>query len=336
MSQDVGRQSLFNGLKADNNAQVSVDNPVQLPQDHAPHGAFQIEWWYLTLLLENLQGEPFNYQFTLFKFARPEMQSNWGDGYVWMGHSSLHTKQAHYFSEKFAQQGTGVAGFEASPLQFFMDNWQWQGEQAEQLLPATLTSSAQEADINLHLSASNPYVLHGDQGVSFKTADGRYRSYYYSQPFIEASGQIVVNGLEHQVKGIGWYDHEWTSQLADEEALGWDWFSLHFDDGRKLMAFTMHVDNGDSYTTGTLIDAQGKTVTLGPDELNLKALETRQVVAREIPVSWSLSIPSFDIAITTSPFKAEQWNASRFAYYEGAISFTGSHNGKGFMELTGY
>lgn len=335
-AQDLPRQSLFGGMQADNRAKVSVGLPVSLPADHGPHWPYQIEWWYLTLLLENEQGEPFNYQFTLFKFARPDIASNWGEGYVWMAHSSLHTRKAHYFTEKFAQQGTGIAGYEPAPHRFYIDNWVLQSQSSSALFPAHLSSGTEEVTLSLQLAALKPYVKHGEQGVSLKTAEGKYRSYYYSQPFINAHGQITLNGKTQQVSGIGWYDHEWTSQLADQEALGWDWFSLHFDDGRKLMAFTMHVENRPSYTTGTLIDVNGGAVTLGPDALILEALATSQVAGREIPVSWSIRVPEQNIDITTTVFKTDQWNASRFPYYEGAISFSGSHAGKGFMELTGY
>ena len=131
-SQQDNRSSLFGGFKADNQAQVSIAQPVSLPADHAPHQGYQIEWWYLTLLLENDAGEPFNYQFTLFKFARPELASNWGEGIVWMGHSSLHTQTQHYFDEKFAQQGTGIASFSTAPVAFYIDNWQWQSKQQAQ------------------------------------------------------------------------------------------------------------------------------------------------------------------------------------------------------------
>ena len=335
-SQQDNRSSLFGGFKADNQAQVSIAQPVSLPADHAPHQGYQIEWWYLTLLLENDAGEPFNYQFTLFKFARPELASNWGEGIVWMGHSSLHTQAQHYFDEKFAQQGTGIASFSTAPVAFYIDNWQWQSKQQAALFPAELNTTSGPAALTLNLTADKPFVKHGQQGVSFKTGDGNYRSYYYSQPFINTSGQITLDGVTHQVSGIGWYDHEWTSQLADEDALGWDWFSLHFDDGRKLMAFTMYVEGSEAYTTGTLISAQGEPQTLGPEELQILPLTISEVADREIPVSWQIRIPKQQIDITTKAFKTDQWNDRRFPYYEGAISFGGSHAGKGYMELTGY
>lgn len=335
-SQENSRTSLFNGFNDADNANVSLDTTIELPRDHGPHWPFQIEWWYLTLLLKNEAGEPVNYQFTLFKFARPELASNWGEGYVWMAHSSLHTSDNHYFTEKFAQHGTAVANFKTSPLQFYIDDWQWLSNQDTTLFPAQLTSTAQNARLSISLTAEKDFIKHGEQGVSLKTADGKYRSYYYSQPFVKAKGKITIDGQVNHVSGIGWYDHEWTSQLADENTLGWDWFSLHFNDGRKLMAFTMHVAGSADYSTGTLINAQGEAQTLGTGDLLIQPIKTETVAGRQIPLTWRIRLPEHHIDISTMAFKPNQWNASRFPYYEGAISFSGSHTGQGYMELTGY
>ncbi|MDC8831481.1 lipocalin-like domain-containing protein [Alteromonas gilva] len=332
----VPHRSLFSGMRADKSARVTIDNPVSLPRDHAPHPAYQLEWWYLTFLLEDANGAPFNYQFTLFRLARPEMASNWGAGQIWMGHSSLHTETQHWFSEKFAQQGTGRAGYSSTPFALFMDNWRWQSDTTERFFLAHLQSSAQNARVNLQLHATKPFIRHGDQGVSVKTADGHYRSYYYSQPFIDATGTINIDGKPVKVSGVGWFDHEWTSQLTDEDALGWDWFSLHFDDGRKLMVFTMHANNRAAYSTGTLIGAKGQSSTLSNNDITLTPLKNEQVAGRVLPLQWQIQVANADIDITTTPYKTKQYNHSRFPYYEGAIRFSGSHTGKGFMELTGY
>jgi predicted secreted hydrolase len=40
--------------------------------------------------------------------------------------------------------------------------------------------------------------------------------------------------------------------------------------------------------------------------------------------------------LNISPFKANQWNESAFPYYEGRVNVSGTHTGKGFLELTGY
>ena len=54
------------------------------------------------------------------------------------------------------------------------------------------------------------------------------------------------------------------------------------------------------------------------------------------PVSWKLLVKSHGIDVETAPVNAASWMATSFPYWEGPISFHGSHEGKGYLEMTGY
>ncbi len=41
------------------------------------------------------------------------------------------------------------------------------------------------------------------------------------------------------MRGVAWFDHEWSSGIVDERAQGWDWVGLNLDDGGALMLFQM-------------------------------------------------------------------------------------------------
>ncbi len=160
-----------------------------------------------------------------------------------------------------------------------------------------------------------------------------------------------------KVKGNGWFDHEWTSHLANNQAMGWDWFSLHLSDGSKLMAFRMHAANqsekvrkdndkrgenhvNEVYITASYIAENGNKETLSQDDISISPLKN-ETIQREnsrhvVPSHWQIKIPSKDIDVTISAFKKDQWNDSVFPYYEGRVEVKGSHSGSGFMELTGY
>lgn len=321
---------------------VSKDHPVLLPDDHKSHPDFDIEWWYLTFVLEDTQGHPFGLQFTLFRFANDQRyQSNWSDNQLWMGHASLHTRTKHYFEERFGSGGVGNV-FVSEPLakaKLFsaqLDNWQWQSETSS-LTPSTLTFTINDAaSVTLQLSASGPLIKQGDNGYSIKTADEQYRSYYYSQPFIQAEGQIQFGSETLLVTGNGWFDHEWTSELANDNALGWDWFSLHLDNGDKVMAFRMHVNGQPPYVTGTYITAAGNQQTLSDSTVELTPVDSETLGEHHYPVKWRMQIPDKALDIILTPFKPGQRNDGRFPYYEGRIEINGTHAGSGFLELTGY
>ena len=322
--------------------------------------------------------------------ANNHIAKNWSNGQQWMGHASLHTAEQHYFEERFASGGVGNVYVNQQPFTTVIDDWVWKAAQAEVQtgaeskamfpsvltvafgqssthhpvkingkIPATAADSLSELNdapsvsavkVSLNLDTYGPFIKQGDNGYSKKTQDERLRSYYYSQPFINAEGTLNIEGNSVKVAGKGWFDHEWTSHLANSEAMGWDWFSLHLDDGSKLMAFRMHAMNenmknskskhSEIFTTASYIAENGTKETI--DQANVSITPTAYETinegesARSVPTAWRIQIPEKDIDLSIRPFKESQWNNSLFPYYEGRVEIKGSHSGSGFMELTGY
>ena len=385
---NVGPTSFFGNMPSNNTvsnaASVQRNTLLKLPEDHKSHPEFQLEWWYLTFVLEDENENEYGMQFTLFRFSEafeggfeagfeehdtsnsPEHASSWSNSQQWMGHASLHSKDEHFFEERFAAGGVGNTYVNTAPFEAVIDDWNWKANNPNaDLFPSSLNVTFPQAANNntsafLQLTANGPYIKQGDKGYSKKTYDERLRSYYYSQPFIEANGTLIVSGKQISVSGLGWFDHEWTSHLANSEAMGWDWFSLHFDNGDKLMAFRMHATKKDAekeadgnvsntsdtsnvsevFTTASFIRKDGRKETLNGDEISIQPEKTSLITSNNkehsVPTSWRISIPSKEINLLTSPFKEDQWNPSLFPYYEGRIDVTGTHGGTGFMELTGY
>ncbi|WP_414828083.1 lipocalin-like domain-containing protein [Alteromonas sp. H39] len=328
-------QSLFSSNNS-HGAAVSKGTPLQFPRDHGEHYAHQLEWWYLTFVLEDENETPYAAQFTLFRFLGNDSNSSWSSGQLYMAHGALHSRHHHAFSERFARGKVGNAGVTTAPFSAFLDDWAWQSQSAE-LFPSTLTMTLhRSASLVLNMESTGPLVLHGDDGYSEKSADGNFRSYYYSQPFINVSGELTLNDKRVAVSGNGWFDHEWTSELANDNALGWDWFSLHLDNGDKVMAFRMHVDKQAPHITGTYITKQGNARTLPASAFTLLPETTTKLGDKQLPLHWRMTIPKEGIDVSLRPFKTDQLNRGRFSYYEGRIEISGSHTGAGFMELTGY
>jgi hypothetical protein len=70
-------------------------------------------------------------------------------------------------------------------------------------------------------------------------------SHYYSRPRLAVQGEVVIAGRSRTVeRGQAWLDHEWSSEVLDPRAVGWDWVGLNFDDGSALMAFRMRDKDG--------------------------------------------------------------------------------------------
>ena len=55
-----------------------------------------------------------------------------------------------------------------------------------------------------------------------------------------------------------------------------------------------------------------------------------------IPLEWRVRVPKFDIDLSVTADRPGSWLATAFPYWEGPVSVEGSHEGVGYLELTGY
>jgi predicted secreted hydrolase len=75
---------------------------------------------------------------------------------------------------------------------------------------------------------------------------------------------------------------------------------------------------------------------LESNDITLKPLSEINLAGRTLPTSWKVQVKSRGLEIETAPLNAESWMATSFSYWEGPISFGGSHQGEGYLEMTGY
>ena len=61
-----------------------------------------------------------------------------------------------------------------------------------------------------------------------------------------------------------------------------------------------------------------------------------EIEGRQIPLVWDIAIPTLALTIECVPLNAKSWMGTSFPYWEGPISFAGSHAGVGYLEMTGY
>lgn len=304
-------------------------------RDHGAHETFRIEWWYLTATLTGDDGQPYGIQWTLFRSAlRPEAGEGWQSPQIWMGHAAVTSRTEHLFDERLARGGIGQAGVDADPFIAWIDDWQMQGLPGKGLDDLALTARGGTFRYDLRLRADTPVVLHGDAGYSVKARDGK-ASYYYSQPAYDVSGTLYLPEGLVNVTGQGWLDREWSSQPLSGDQTGWDWFSLSFDDGARMMGFQLR-DSGPGYTSATWISADGSSLSLPDGALEIAPLETRRVEGHDVPIRWRVALPAQDLDVEVEALNPQSWMGTSFAYWEGPVTVAGSHSGRGYLEMTGY
>ena len=330
-------------------SQASNGQALTFPRDHGAHDGYRIEWWYLTANLQDTQGVPYGAQWTLFRIAvRPpgamETGNAWQGEQLFMGHFAITWPDGHQAYQRYARgrgdEGESRAGVNAMPFSAWLDDWTLRSTGSE-WLPLEVRARQDRDALQLELNSDKPLVLQGQNGFSQKHPQGA-GSHYYSQPFLQASGELKIDGKTIAVSGQAWLDREWSSQFLQTDQAGWDWFALHLDSGEKLMLFRLRpkpTELSGEYLHGVLISPDGESNPLEPSRIKLQVLENYRVAGRLLPLRWRIELPQFDRTLEIEALHTEQWMDLDFPYWEGAVTVSGEgagNRGRGYMELTGY
>lgn len=325
----------FAGLGATSDGfAVPQPNPqFDFPADHGAHPDYRIEWWYLTANLKGADGQDYGLQWTLFRTAlEPGEAPGWQSPQIWFAHAAVTTADQHYVTERFARGGIGQAGVIPQPFAAWIDEWALAGPDFDTL---ELTATGPNFRYDMSLQAQGPLIFQGDRGYSVKSAEGQ-ASYYYSQPFYEISGTLTLPKGEVAVTGTAWLDREWSSQPLSDTQYGWDWFSLSFDDGHKMMGFLLRHTDGSLYTAATWITPDGQTTPFPDGAFQAVPVYTHHVAGRDVPTTWRALLPERGVDVTVTALNPNAWMDVSIPYWEGPVRVRGSHTGIGYLEMTGY
>ena len=233
-------------------------------------------------------------------------------------------------AERLARGGIGQAGVEADPFSAWIDDWAMEGPDFDNL---RLRASGADFAYDVALRATGPLITHGQNGYSVKSAAGQ-ASYYYSQPFFDLAGTLTLPGGDIPVTGQAWLDREWSSQPLAADQSGWDWFSLSFETGDKMMGFVLR--GSTDYTAATWISADGQATAFPDGAFVAAPQEWHEVAGREVPVIWRARLPARGADVTVTALNPGAWMQTSVPYWEGPVTISGSHEGVGYLEMTGY
>jgi predicted secreted hydrolase len=318
----------------------SENQKVIFPQAHWPHKEFRHEWWYLTANLNTESGQRFATQWTLFR-------TTINDQHWYFAHAALADTTVHLAEFRDGREELGNVELINFPFTALIDDWGWRS--SAQLLPAQLTygsakyglagGMADDSDlpltnwqVNLFLSDANPFYLQGVNGFSKKHPSKDIASYYYSQPFISVKGDILWQGERASVTGTAWFDREWGSKMLSPEQQGWDWFSLRLTKDRALMIYRIRSEEND-FLYGSVMDSNGDIKILATKDIRLKS---QAMVQGDYPQAFTLEVQPLGINLMIKIINDQQVMRFGIEYFEGMVTFSGSHRGEGFVEMTGY
>jgi predicted secreted hydrolase len=316
----------------------------QFPRDHFDHPEFRTEWWYYTGNLRSGDGHRYGFELVFFRQGErrgpSDNPSAWRVDDLYLAHLALTDidgKRYRYY-KRLNRAGPGIAGISFEQGRIWNGNWESQWDKASGV--QKLSAIAEDIRFQLRLTPRKPPVINGENGVSRKAEGKGEASYYVSFPRLSVEGTLNGSG----VTGTAWMDHEWfTNQLAPNQA-GWDWFSVQLDNDTELMLFQLrHLDGSiDPYSAGTYIDPNGRATHLSRGQFELQPLEfwTSAKTRARYPIRWRITIPSLKLTLECAAALPDQELISEDAagptYWEGAVSFSGTARGVGYLELTGY
>lgn len=232
---------------------------IELPRDEGSHPQFRTEWWYLTGWVESESGESLGFQITFFR-NRPGVEednpSRFVARQVLFAHAAVSDPKrgALLRGEKSARAGFGLAEAAEGSLAVKIDDWSLRQDGKRYVAVAATGEFA----LQLDCIRVQPALLNGKNGFSQKGPQPQFASYYYSLPQLQTTGRIVIGGREHRVRGVAWFDHEWSSAMFDEKARGWDWVGLNLDDGGALMIQRIRDAAGNPYWGGATLREPGQ------------------------------------------------------------------------------
>jgi predicted secreted hydrolase len=307
--------------------------PVQFPEDEAPHDMLT-EWWYYTGHLFTEDGTRYGFEYVIFQANRGAFPPYFASHFA----ITNSAEDEFVYAEKF---GADAIRETEAGFAFDLDGWTMRGALGEDHLAAATDGYA----IDLTLTATKPPVLHDEIGyVDFGPSGG---SYYYSRTRIDVTGSLTVDGEPLAVAGEAWFDHQWGDFIT-VGAGGWDWFSVQMGDGNDLTISLVRDLDGSLVTAyGTLVRPDGEAVHLTPGQFVVRTTETwtSSRTGATWPAGWTIEIPEEDWSLTVTPSMADQELDTRAStdviYWEGEVLIDGTINGSpttglGYVELTGY
>ncbi|MFH1174641.1 MAG: lipocalin family protein [archaeon] len=319
-----------------------LDYPVVLfPAEKVP-----LEWWYFTGHLRSGKKQ-FGFEYCFFKFHPQSLRM----GFLPLSLMRKKPFLVYHGSITDKTKKTFVA-FQDSGL-ITKDNIAYDGVNVSlgkaSLLLENGAFKLRSQTVSLIAKPVKPLIKHFDEGFALISKHPIQRTYYVTFPRLSVKGTLTSASKTYVVKGEAWFDHQKSNLPRRPRVIGWDWFSIIFDDNTELMFFVLRDEHGTvrSYLGGTYIQKDASTLRLYPEEVTITLLHFWKSSKTGIiyPSGWRLQSQRIKLNITVQPCVQDQeidaLLTTPTSYWEGACTVQGTKAGKAikgnaYVELVGY
>ena len=332
-------------------ADVAVPDraPIRFPDAFGAHPDTRIEWWYVTGALE-AAARTWGFQITFFRATTgiAASSSRFAARELVFAHTAVSdlAQRRLRHDQRIARSGFGIAEASVGATALKVRDWTLDRREVDHRsrYAARAASDVGAFAFDLALVATQPILLQGAGGWSRKGPRSEQTSRYYSEPQLEVTGTLALDGRPFQVTGRAWLDHEWSDAFLDREAVGWDWIGMNLDDGAALTAFRLRRADGSAlWSGGSFRTAGGTTRDFADGEVVLTPgrMWTSPASSARYPVEWTVATPAgrFTVRSLQDDQELDSRASTGSIYWEG-LSLLADANGKrvgrGYLEMTGY
>lgn len=328
---------------------VQPGRALVFPRDFGAHPDHRTEWWYVTGALQTPQQREFGFQITFFRSRIDTAQGNpsrFAAHQLLFAHAAVTDLQGGRLlhDQRIARAGFGIAQAAEADTDVSLRDWFLRREGPAEASRYLAQLPAQGFAMDFALRETQPVLLQGEAGWSRKGPRPGQASYYYSQPQLAVEGRLLLGSEAHAVQGRAWLDHEWSEELLDAEALGWDWIGMNLDDGSALTAFQLRRRDGGALWAGGSFRVPGQAArSFAPGEVRFTPGRrwTSPATGATYPVEWQVDTPAgrFAVRARLDAQELDSRASSGAVYWEGLSDLldAGGHRvGRGYLEMTGY
>ena len=324
--------------------------PIAFPDAFGAHPDTRIEWWYLTGALE-AAARTWGFQITFFR-ASTGIAAAASSRFVARELVFAHAAVSHLEERRLrhdqliARSGFGIAGADIAATSLKVRDWTLVRREVDgrSRYAARASSEVGAFAFDLALAATQPILLQGQGGWSRKGPRREQTSRYYSEPQLDVSGALTLDGRAVAVTGRAWLDHEWSDAFLDPEAVGWDWIGMNLDDGAALTAFRLRRADGSTlWSGGSYRPSGGATRDFADGEVVLAPgrMWKSPASGARYPVEWIVATPAgrFAVSALLDEQELDSHASTGAIYWEGLSQLTdvaGKRVGRGYLEMTGY
>jgi len=202
----------------------------------------------------------------------------------------------------------------------------------------------------IHMRSQGPLAALGPGGVARSGSCAECLVRDVALPNVRSHGTWTDGTLSRELVGSFWLERESGGTRLDAHDLGWERFTIAFDDGRALLVRVVRNDRArPSLVNGAFIAKDGHVSYLDARDIYVYhapppiGTTWRNSRGASYPSLWGIGVPKFDLDCVVDPDIQNQEAAfARGArYYQGSVDVEREDPGprdygRGYAELTGY